>query len=437
MSPEYLGVIMLGLLLAMVIGGVHLSFSLMFLAVIFGFLYRGPAILSLFMQSIFGTMQNEILIAVPLFTLMGCILEKSGAAERLFDATYHLLGPLRGGLALTTIIISTIFAACTGVIAASVSMMALVALPAMLKRGYAYDLATGVVCAGGTLGILIPPSVMLVLMGPMANLSVADLFAGAFMPGLLLSVLYIIYIIIRSWIDPESAPAIKREEKKSSLGELVSHLVFNLLPVVVLLVAVLGSILLGVCSPTEASALGVTGASLIALAYRNFNVKMLRGALYETLKVTSMVFFVIMGAAMFTSVFMFMRGGNLIKEIILGLGFGKGWIIFIMMFILFVLGMFLDWIGILYITLPIFVPIAVSLGFDPLFFVLLVAVNLQLSFLSPPFAYAIFFVKGVCPPEVTTKDIYKGVVPFLCVQAIGLALCYFFPQILMWLPSRF
>jgi tripartite ATP-independent transporter DctM subunit len=212
---------------------------------------------------------------------------------------------------------------------------------------------------------------------------------------------------------------------------------FNLLPVVALLVAVLGSILLGVCSPTEASALGVAGASLIALAYRNFNIKMLGEALYETLKVTSMVFFVIMGAAMFTSVFMFMRGGNLIRDIILGLGFSRGWIMFIMMFMLFILGMFLDWIGILYITLPIFTPIAVSLGFNPLFFVLLVAVNLQLSFLSPPFAYAIFFVKGVCPPEVTTKDIYKGVVPFLCVQAIGLTLCCFFPQILMWLPSRF
>src|SRR6056297_15105 len=436
MSPEVLAVSMLVILIIMVMSGIRLAFAMMFLGVTFGVYYRGPAMLSLYMQNIFGTMQNEILIAVPLFVFMGCILEKSGAAEKLFNTMYKLLGPIKGGLALTTIIISTLFAACTGVIAASVTTMTLMALPAMLQRNYDHGLSTGVVCAGGTLGILIPPSVMLVVLGPMTNLSVAKLFSGALMPGLLLASLYIAYIVIRCWLQPSIAPSISDEERAESTNKqlLVQTLVY-MLPILGLLFAVLGSILLGIASPTEASALGGLGAVIIALLYRKLNLKTVKDAVYETIKVTSMVFFVIVGASMFTSVFLFMRGGALIESALLGLGLGKWGIVFVMMFTVFIMGMFLDWIGIVYIVVPIFLPIAIHLGIDPLYFVLLICINLQMSFLTPPFAYAIFFVKGVAPPSVTTKEIYWGVAPFVILQAIALTLCIIWPQIITWLPS--
>src|SRR6056297_2317550 len=399
MSPEVLAVSMLVILIIMVMSGIRLAFAMMFLGVTFGVYYRGPAMLSLYMQNIFGTMQNEILIAVPLFVFMGCILEKSGAAEKLFNTMYKLLGPIKGGLALTTIIISTLFAACTGVIAASVTTMTLMALPAMLQRNYDHGLSTGVVCAGGTLGILIPPSVMLVVLGPMTNLSVAKLFSGALMPGLLLASLYIAYIVIRCWLQPSIAPSISDEERAESTNKqlLVQTLVY-MLPILGLLFAVLGSILLGIASPTEASALGGLGEVIIALLYRKLNLKTVKDAVSETIKVTSMV-------------------------------------VFVMMFTVFIIGMFLDWIGIVYIVFPIFLPIAIHLGIDPLYIVLLICINLQMSFLTPPFAYAIFFVKGVAPASVTTKEIYWGVAPFVILQAIALTLCIIWPQIVTWLPS--
>ncbi len=435
MSPEILAVSMLVILILMVMTGVRLAFAMMFLGIAFGVWYRGPVMLNLFMQNTFGTMQNEVLIAVPLFVFMGCILEKSGAAEKLFDTMYLFLGPIRGGLALTTIIISTLFAACTGVIAASVTTMTLMAMPAMLEKNYDHGLSTGVVCAGGTLGILIPPSIMLVVLGPMTNLSVAKLFAGALVPGLLLSTLYITYIIVRCWLQPSVAPAISTVERDAVKGKLIINTIKYMFPILALLIAVLGSILFGVASPTEASALGALGAVIIAAAYSNLNWTTLRNAVVETIKVTSMVFFVIVGASMFTSVFLFMRGGALIESMLLGLGLGKWGIIFVMMFTVFILGMFLDWIGIVYIVVPIFLPIAIHIGLDPLYFVLLISINLQMSFLTPPFAYAIFFVKGVAPPQVTTQEIYWGVAPFVTLQALGLTLCIIWPQIVMWLPS--
>ena len=435
MTTEYIGLIMLGTLVLMVLSGVHLAFSMMFVAAVFGLIYRGPAVFTLFMHNTFGTMQNEILIAVPLFVLMGAILETSGAADRLFATMFQLLGPMRGGLAITTVIISTIFAACTGVIAASVTMMALMALPAMVKRGYDHALATGVVCAGGTLGILIPPSVMLVMMGPMCNLSVANLLAGAILPGLTLSALYLLYIIVLCWWRPALGPAISIEERREAKGKLLLNTAFYMLPMIFLLLSVMGSILAGIASPTEASALGTVGAMLVAALYRNLNVATLRRAVYETVLVTSMVFYVIVAASMFTSLFLYTRGGSVIEQFVLELPVSRWVILALMMFILFILGMLIDWIGILFITIPIFLPIAIKLGFNPLWFVELIAVNLQLSFLSPPFAYAIFFVKGVAPPEVTTQDIYRGVVPFMALQAIGLTLCIIFPELILWLPS--
>lgn len=434
MTPEMLALMMLIILIIMVINGVHLAFSMMFLAVIFGLIYRGPALLSLFMQNIFGVMQNEVLLAVPLFVFMGCILERSGAAEKLFGTTYQLLGPLRGGIAIACVIICTLFAACTGVIAASVTTMALLALPAMLKRKYDKGLASGVVCAGGTLGILIPPSVMLVVFGPMAHLSVSKLFAGALFPGLVLSALYFAYILIKCWRNPKAGPAISPKEREEKGSRLLLHIIIYLLPVTLLLIAVLGSILAGITSPTEASSMGVAGAILIAILYRSINLRTLKESVLETLKVTSMVFYVIVGASMFTSVFLFLRGGIMIETLLLALPLGKWFVLAEMMFTVFILGMLIDWIGILFIVVPVFMPIAIKLGFDPLWFGLLICVNLQMSFLTPPFAYAIFFLKGIAPPEVTTPDIYRGVVPFVILQMIGLALCILFPQIILWLP---
>ena len=436
MSEVY-AIVMLITLVVLVIAGVRLAFALMGLAVLFGLMFRGPAALSLFMTSTFGIMSNEILIAVPLFVFMGAILERSGATEKLFETLFKLMGPMRGGLAIAAIIISTIFAACTGVIAASVTAMAMIAMPAMLRRRYAPDVATGVVCSGGSLGILIPPSVMLVMLGPMTQLSVAALFAGAIGPGLMLSAAYIVYIILRGIFDPKALPAIDKSSRDISVGRLLLDTIIYLIPILGLLVAVIGSILGGVTSPTEASALGVAGAAIIALIYRRFDLKKLKESLRESITVTAMVFFVILGAGMFTSVFLYLGGGRVIERAILSLPLGSYGILAIMMLTIFILGMLIDYIGILYIVVPIFLPVIIELGINPLWFVVLIAVNLQMSFITPPFAYAIFFVKGVAPPTIKTTDIYRGVVPFVVAQIIVLALCIIFPDVILALPNRF
>lgn len=435
MSPDQIAaVIMMALLLVMVICGVHLAFALMFLSMVFGLIYEGGVIFPMAMLKFFGTMQSEILIAVPLFVFMGTILEKSEVAEGVYQSLYELFGPVRGGLAFATVITCTIFASCTGVIAATVTTMTLLAVPSMLKRKYDKGLATGVVCAGGSLGILIPPSVMLVMYGPMANLSVAQLFAGALFPGLVLSVLYLLYIGLASWVKPNMAPAITEDERTLKGFKLWRKAALRMLPSLLLIIAVLGSIIGGVASPTEASGVGALCALIIALAYRKLTYQNMKGAAYTTLIVTTMVFFIIIGAGIFNSVFMFLGGGALIKSMLMGLPFGKWFVMFVMMFILFILGFFISWQGLLYVVVPIFLPVAVNLGFNPLWFGLLICLNLQMSFLTPPFAYAIFFVKGASPPEISTWDIYRGVTPFVILQAVAVFLCIVFPEIILWLP---
>ncbi|MGW8186263.1 MAG: TRAP transporter large permease [Desulfobacterales bacterium] len=435
MSPDQIAaVVMMGLLLVMVIGGIHLAFALMFLALTFGLIFQGMSVFSMSMLSIFGTMESEILIAVPLFVFMGTILEKSEVAEGVYQSLYELFGPVRGGLAFATVITCTIFASCTGVIAATVTTMTLLAVPSMLKRKYDKGLATGVVCAGGSLGILIPPSVMLVMYGPMANLSVAQLFAAALFPGLLLSFLYLLYIGIGSWLKPALAPAIEEHERKHKGAKLWGRAALMMVPSMFLIIAVLGSIIGGVASPTEASGVGAFSALIIAAIYRKLTYTNIKEAAYTTLIVTAMVFFIIIGASIFNSVFLYLGGGILIKNLLMNLPLGKWFILFVMMFVLFILGFFISWQGLLYVVVPIFLPVAASLGFNPLWFGLLICLNLQMSFLTPPFAYAIFFVKGAAPPEVKTWDIYRGVVPFVILQALGVFLCIVFPEIILWLP---
>jgi tripartite ATP-independent transporter DctM subunit len=426
--------LLISLLLVLVIGGAHLGFALMLLAIGFGLAYMGPMIFSMSMLSFFGTMESEELIAVPLFVFMGCILEKSEVAENVFQTIYEVFGTVRGGLAYATIVTCTIFAACTGVIAATVVTMTLLAVPAMMKRRYSKSLSTGVVCAGGSLGILIPPSVMLVMYGPMANLSVAKLFAGAFFPGVLLSMLYIIYIAVATWVVPTMAPAIPKEEMPPRDGRFWLMVAWKMLPTVLLIVAVLGSIIAGVASPTEASGLGAFSALILTACYRKMSYPVLKEAAYTTLGVTCMVFFIIIGANIFNVVFLYMGGGEMIKAMLLGLPFGRWFILAVMMFVLFIGGFFISWQGLLYIVVPTFLPVAKVLQFDPLWFAILVCVNLQMSFLTPPFAYSIFFVKGSAPPEITTKDIYWGVIPFVLMQMAGLTLCIAYPEIILWLP---
>lgn len=435
MSPDQIAaVIMMGLLLVMVICGVHLAFSLMFLSILFGLIFQGSIVLDMSMLSSFGMMESEILIAVPLFVFMGTVLEKSGVAEGVYQSLYEVFGPVRGGLAFSTIATCTIFASCTGVIAATLTTMTLLAVPAMLKRNYDRGLATGVVCAGGSLGILIPPSVMLVMYGPMANLSVAQLFAAALFPGLLLSGLYLIYIGMISWLKPSSAPAIKEEDRAARGAQAWGKVALHLLPSMFLIIAVLGSIIGGIASPTEASGVGAFAALLICAFYGKFNYTNIKEAAYTTLIVSTMVFFIILGANIFNSIFLFLGGGMLIKSMLMALPYGKWFVMFVMMFILFILGFFISWQGLLYVVVPIFLPVAANLGFNPLWFGLLICLNLQMSFLTPPFAYAIFFVKGSSPPEVKTVDIYRGVIPFVILQALAVFLCIVFPEIILWLP---
>ena len=436
MSPDQIAaIVMMSLLLTMVICGVHLAFALFFLSMIFGLIFQGPAIFSMSMLKIFGTMESEILIAVPLFVFMGTILEKSDVAEGVYQSLYELFGPIRGGLAFATVITCTVFASCTGVIAATVTTMTLLAVPSMLKRKYDKGLATGVVCAGGSLGILIPPSVMLVMYGPMANLSVAQLFAAALFPGLLLSVLYLLYIGFGSWLKPALAPAIQEQERKHKGAKLWGRAALMMVPSMFLIIAVLGSIIAGIASPTEASGVGAFSALIIAAAYRKLTYTNVNEAAYTTLIVTAMVFFIIIGASIFNSVFLYLGGGALIKSLLMGLPLGKWFVLFVMMFVLFILGFFISWQGLLYVVVPIFLPVATNLGFNPLWFGLLICLNLQMSFLTPPFAYAIFFVKGASPPEVNTWDIYRGVIPFVILQAIAVFLCIVFPEIILWLPK--
>lgn len=436
MSPEHLALLMFVGVLVMVLAGVPLFISLGFLGLVFG-IWGGwaPMVFTQFTHRIFGLMANEVLPAVPLFIFMGVMLERSGTAERLYGSLHIALGGLRGGLALVTIIICTLFAACTGIIGASVTTMGLLALPAMLKRDYNIPLATGTICAGGTLGILIPPSIMLLLYGPLVNLSVSKLFMAAIVPGLVLSGFYLVYIAILCTVKPSYGPPIPVEERKVAKLKLLSLIAINMVPPLFLILAVLGSIFFGIAAPTEAAAMGAFGAVLIATAYGKLNWKNFYEAAINTLRITSMVTFVAVGATLFSGVFMALGGAELIGSWILGLPFGKWGAVAAMMLILIILGMFIDWIGILFIIVPIFGPVSLALGFNPLWWAMVVAVNLQMCFLTPPFAYSMFYLKGVSPPEVTMGDIYRGVIPFLGLQLVGIALIIMFPQLSLWLPG--
>lgn len=437
LSPEILTIIMLGGVFVGVLTGFPLAIIVGALGMIIGFLIMGPNIGTLLEQRAFKIETNYILLAVPLFVFMGNMLERSGITERLYEVLYLWMGGLRGGLAIVTVLIGTILAACVGIIAASVTMLSVVALPSMLKRGYDKSLATGSICAGGTLGILIPPSIMLVVYGPMAMISVGKLFFGAFIPGFLLSGLYCTYISLRSILQPRIAPAVPTEERKVPFLRKTVLLLSTLVPPVILILSVLGSIFFGVAAPTEAAGVGAFVATLLALAYRRLNWPVLKEAGLLTVKLSGMIFLIAIMAFAFTAVFIRAGCGEVVEGLILASPGGKWGAFVIIMFIAFILGFFIDWLGIVFIMVPIVTPVAAALGFDPLWFAIMICVNLQMSFLTPPFAWAIFIVRGSAAPElgVTTADIIRGVIPFVLLVILALGLLAIFPELILWLPG--
>ena len=436
MSPE---VVTIGMFVGLLIGlflGHPLAFVLGGLAVIFGYLGWGTTSFYMFLNRTWGIMDNYILVCIPLFILMAQLLDQSGVAEDLFDTMRYLFGPIPGGIAVAVVVVSTLFGACTGIIGASVVTMGLLSMPVMLKYNYNKRLASGAVCAGGTLGILIPPSIMLVVMADQAATSVGKLFAGAIIPGLILSGLYVGYILIRCAFKPEDGPPLSKTERHTvSKLQLIKMVIKSIIPPMILVLGVLGSIFAGIATPTEAAGVGAMLAFLMTLAYGKFSFEGLKTAVINTAKTTSMVIIILVGAACFASVFLGSGGGKVVQHLILGIGLGKWGTFIVMMIILFFLGMFIDWIGIIMITFPVFLPIAQELGFDKVWFVVTMAVMLQDSFLTPPFGYALFYLKGVAPPEVTTSDIYWGAFPFWRLMELGLIIVVVWPSTITWMAN--
>lgn len=424
--------------LALFIGlfmGHPLAFTLGGLAVIFGLIGWGPSVFSMFMNRIYGIMDNYVLIAIPLFIFMAQMLDRSGVAEDLFDSLRLIFARVRGGVLISVVVVSTIFAACTGIVGASVVTMGLLALPILIKYNYQKEISTGSIAAGGTLGILIPPSIMLVVMAQQAEVSVGELFAAAIFPGFILTFLYLLYIIILCYFKPNIAPSVS-EDELSHLSNKTLYLYFlkALLPPSILVLGVLGSIFAGIATPTEAAGLGAFIAFLMVIAYKKFTWKGLFEACIQTAKTNAMVIFILCGASCFTAVFLGIGGGDVVTNFILGSGLGKWPIFFLMMLIVFLLGMFIDWLGIVLVCFPIFLPIAEQLGFNKIWFVIIIAVNLQASFLTPPFGYALFYLAGIAPSSVNITHIYKGIIPFVCLMLTGLVICVIFPELVLWLP---
>ena len=433
-----LAVLMFVLLITALVLGSPLAFTLGGIAVIFGYFGWGPECYGMFINRIYmSVMNNYVLVAVPLFVLMANILDKSGIMAGLFNSMRQLFGSVRGGMAIAVVIVATIFAACTGVVGASVVTIGLLATPHLLRYGYKKELIAGTICAGGTLGILIPPSIMLVLMGSYAGISVGQLFMAGIIPGLILSGLYILYIVLVCLLKPDWGPAMSAEEMASThFSTALIDCLKNLVPPTLLIISVLGSIFGGIATPTEAAGMGAFIALLMMIAYRRFSWKALREAVIATGTVTSMVLMIVVGATCFTGVFIGLGGDEVVSNLVLG--FDNKWGAFwIMMLIVLILGMFIDWIGITMICLPLFVPIATDLGFNPLWFVMMIAINLQASFLTPPLGYSFFYFKGAggAADQISMAEIYRGITPFIILMIIGLMVCVYFPQTALWLPS--
>ena len=431
MSIELITIIMFGSLLIGLVLGLPLTFLLGGIAVVCTNFLWGPKAITMIVLRAFDWSTNFLVIAIPLFIFMGLLLERSGIAERLFEMIYRWSGRLRGGLAMGTVGICTIFAAMTGITGAATVTMGLIALPSMLSRNYDKGLAVGSIAGGGTLGILIPPSVMFIILGLVTGTSVGRLFAGGIPSGLTLSLLFMAYIGIRSFLQPQLAPsspvAFTWREKISTLVSVIAPLI--------LIVAVLGAIFAGIATPTEAAAVGAFGALIFVFIYRRFSWKLFKEICYTNLRLSSMIVWIIIGASCFVSLYTAVGATDFIRGILIGLEVNRWFVVIGMMLIVFVMGMFLEPGGIIMLAAPIFFPIVIELGFDPIWFGILFVINLQMGYISPPFGFNLFYMRSVCPPSISMGDIYRSILPFLGVMILGMAIIMVFPQIATWLPS--
>ncbi len=421
-----IGIIMFFVALLMLLVGFPVAYIFGGVALIFGVFAEGLEIFAFMPFRIQSIMENTTMMAVPLFIFMGIVLQKTRLAEQLLESMGQLFGPVRGGLAISTVLVGALLAASTGVVGASVVAMGLISLPVMLKYNYDKKLATGTICASGTLGQIIPPSIILIILGDVLGIAVGDLFKAAVVPGFVLIGAYLIYIFIHTWLKPESAPALPRDETLNKT-EFYRKAMFAIVPPLTLVLVVLGSIFAGVATPTESSALGGMGALLLALLYRQFSWKMVMDSSLETVKVTAMVFAILLGATAFSMAFSYTGGDYIVEEILTNLPGGATGFLILSMVAILILGFFIDFVEIAFIIVPILAPVADALGIAPLWFAILIAMNLQTSFLTPPFGFSLFYLKGVAPAGVTTLDIYKGVVPFILLQVTVLVSIMLFP----------
>lgn len=434
MSPEYLGLVLLTALLTLIFVGFPIAFTLIILGVVFGYIGFGGTVFYLMVFQTIGLMKEEVLAAVPLFLFMGHILEQAGMMERLFRGLLLALSRMPGALYLGVLVTATIFATATGIIGASVTLMGIMAGPAMIKARYDPRLAAGVITAGGTLGILIPPSVMLVVMGPVIGVSIIKLFLAAFIPGFILASLYIAYAMVRSLLNPKLGPPLPLEERATSYWEIVRELLAGLVPMSVIIFAALGSIIAGLATPTEAAAMGAFAATLFVLISGRLTWQVLKGASLRTLQTSSLVLFLAVASNIYGSVFTRLGTSTMIANAMLAIPVPPLVLLALLMGVIFVLGWPLEWPAIVLIFLPIFVPVVVALKFDLVWFSTLVAVNLQTAFLSPPVAMAAYYLKAVVP-QWELRDIYRGMFDFMALQVMGLAIVFFFPETALWLPN--
>ncbi|MEL7021857.1 MAG: TRAP transporter large permease subunit [Bacteroidota bacterium] len=428
---ELIAIILFLSIFILILYGYPVAFTLGGISMIYALVFLEPTSFAALPPRIMGVMSNYVLLAVPLFIFMGIMLEKSGLAESLLETMAMLFGKIRGGLAISVVIVGALLAASTGIVGATVITMGLISLPTMLKRGYQAELATGTIASAGTLGQIIPPSIVLVLLGSVLNVSVGELFAAALLPGILLVLIYIIYIAVFAYFNPHLAPAMPDEEIAAfrAHGFLSKVIKAFVLPFS-LIVAVLGSIFAGIASPTEAAAVGALGATLLTVLQSRFSLDVLRAVMRETTHLTCMVFIILLGATTFTFVFREMGGDRYLIELIEAANLSPMIFLALVMLVVFVAGFFIDFIEIIFIIVPVVAPIFTAMGVDLVWVGILIALNLQTSFLSPPFGFSLFYLKGVAPPSVTTGHLYRGIIPFILIQIIFLAIVIFFPNVI-------
>jgi tripartite ATP-independent transporter DctM subunit len=444
MSDPAVALTMLGILVFTIVIGFPVAFTLMALGVGFGYYaYFQPdqdffdnRVFYLLTQNTFTVLNNDALVSIPLFLLMGYLVERAGILDNLFRSLQIALRGVPASLAVATLATCALFATATGIVGAVVTLMGMLAFPQMLKAGYDSRLAAGVVCAGGCLGILIPPSIMLIVYGAMASISVVKLYAAAMLPGFLLAGMYVLYVVAVGFFKPHLAPPLPKSESQLPGREVLALLTKSFLPLALLILAVLGAILFGIATPTEAAAVGVSGAALLSVGYRTFTWQGLRESMVLTARTSAMVCWLFVGSATFASIFAYLGGNVLIKQFVLGLNLSPVTFMLLSQAIIFVLGWPLEWTEIIIIFVPIFLPMLPHFNIDPMVFGILVAINLQTAFLSPPMAMAAYYLKGVSPPSVLLSQIFSGCMPFVYIVLITMTIMYVFPQVALWLPSR-